>query len=252
MPVLDQPWTQKDYEESYDGSFEPFGIKDNERKAVRLGYHRHVQMGKFDERWKRLAVHLSAAPTHRIAIVGSGFSWGAECANNGLGLTCCPCDSSDYIDQHKGLTEEADIRARMTVAGLDPDSAEGQRYLGVVCDFQPRTRVQMDKQDLRTKGSRTQFKNAFAVSSWTHVVSEDVISCLSDATVVTFCQNIESMMPSSTIVHLVTPLGIGARGTIEDHDPGYNWKTLDDWRTFLDANGLGAHKLTDQIGYKLV
>jgi len=251
MPVLDQPWTQADYEASYAGTYEPFGIFENSRKPVVLGYHRHVQMGKFDGRWKRLAAHLAATSSDAIAVAGSGFAWGAECAAT-LGLHCCSCDSSDYIDQNKGLTEEADIRARMTTAGLDPDSAEGQRYLAAVCDFQPRTRVQIEKNDLKTKGSRTQFRNAFGVSSWTHIVSEDVLTCLSDPIVVAFCQSLESMMPSSTIVHLVTPLGVGARGTLEDHDDGYNWKTLEQWRELLDANGLGAHKLTDQVGFALV
>jgi NAD(P)-dependent dehydrogenase (short-subunit alcohol dehydrogenase family) len=251
MPTLDQPWTEADYAESYDGSYEPFGILDNARRAVRLGYHRHVQMGKFDGRWTRLAQHLSATPADAIAVVGAPGKAGAECAA-AFGLHCCSCDSSAYIQTHKGLTEEADLRARMTRAGLDPDSAEGRRYLGVVFDGGVRTRVQLEQQDLRTKPSRTAFRQAFAVSAWTHIVSEDVLTCLTDATVLTFCRNLESMMPSGRLVHLVTPLGIGARGTLEDHDPGYNWKTLDEWRAFFDANGLGAHQLTDQIGKRMV
>ena len=142
MPTLDQPWTQADFEASYSGSFEPFGILDNARPPLMLGYHRVRQMAKFTDRWTRLVAQLSLTGSDRVAVIGAGFGWGSECAEV-LGIACASSDPSRYINTNKGLTEESDITVRMSRVGLNPRRGEGRSIMELAFDGGVRTRVQL-------------------------------------------------------------------------------------------------------------
>lgn len=63
--------------------------------------------------------------------------------------------------------------------------------------------------------------------TWTLLLTEDVLPCMSDAEVATALANLRARC-TSNLLHLVTP------GHADpDHDARLNWKTIDGWRAVL-------------------
>jgi len=126
------------------------------------------------QRWTAMAPVLAISPSELCLIVGAGFGWGVEAFVSETGCTTVGIDISDYIDAEKSNTEEAEIRAEITAAGLDPDSGQGAVILAAVCDFQPRTNVIVLKEDASTNTSRQAIRSA--LGGWPTVcILEDII-----------------------------------------------------------------------------
>jgi hypothetical protein len=141
---------------------------------VYLHYHKYFMSPILAQRWTAMAPVLAISPSELCLIVGAGFGWGVEAFVSETGCTTVGIDISDYIDAEKSNTEEAEIRAEITAAGLDPDSGQGAVILAAVCDFQPRTNVIVLKEDASTNTSRQAIRSA--LGGWPTVcILEDII-----------------------------------------------------------------------------
>jgi hypothetical protein len=257
MPTLDQPWTQADYEASYQAYGEPqapgFGSvlapASGGRELIQLHYHRYSQIPKFFLRWTNLRLLLNLGPGDRVCIIGCGFGWGGE-ALKGVhpGIQVVGTELSDYIDQEKGLPETAEIRTCIGKTGLNPDTGEGAAILAQLDDGGPRTRgVTIAKNALDNPGKRNQLRALFTGNQVDWIVTEDLLTCMSDGVITSALSDWDALGATQGIVHLLTPRYVNNPG-VGGQDPGYNWKTLNEWRTFLDAAGFPSHRLVDQLG----
>lgn len=254
MPTLDQPWTKADYDEAYVAYGEPREPGFNNvvsaahpelggRELIQLHYHRYNQIPKFRERWKNLTEKLALVPGDRVVVVGSGYSFGPEVAEEiHPGISVIGTEVSDYLEQTKDTSETAEIGACIQQVGLRTDRGRGQQILALLQDGQPRCRAGWIKERLDDNGSRGRVRAALAGGAVDWVVTEDIISCLTDATIQSLLPQWDSMNPTKGIVHLVTP-----RKRMLGQDTGYNWKFLEEWKQLLVTTGFAAHRVVDQL-----
>ncbi len=199
------------------------------RPEVRLHYNRASQLPYARNRANGIVQALGWQPTDRIVLVGAGFGWTVEALEE-LGFTnVVGSDVSRYIQDNKALTEEQEINAAISAVGLNPNVGEGAALKAKLYDGGNRTRTSKGifNEGLGTPGSRKKIARALGGEpDW--ALSESVLESLTDAE----AQDISAKVHSWTnaiIAHFVVTLG-------GQQDPGYNWKTLEDWKALLPAD----------------
>lgn len=246
MPILDQPWSQADYDSAYRLQGEPKGHP-NTRDGVTLGYHRYSVKPVLLKRWTHLAPKLGLTSTDRVVIIGAGFGWGTECLEQVVpGVDAVGTDISSFVQTEKGNTEVAELQARIAAVGLDPGQGLGLELLMGYHDGGPRARTAVADEHISDNGSRNRVRG-FLGGGVDWVVTEDTLACLSDAGVVALAQACDQLNPVKGVVHTVALAQLPQDDAIMSQDPGYNWKRPAPWRALFDANGLSSHQLIEAV-----
>jgi len=239
-----QDWNLKS---TFDGAYSLHGEdhRPPTRDWVKLHYHREVVLPFIKAQVTGLIDGLGLQTNQTVVIVGGAFGWSAEeFMSRGWPLgTVAVTDTSTYVHDNKGGTEETEIDAAITLATLDPTSGEGLIVKNRNFDGGGRVRIGINilDEDLTNNGGRNRVRNAVGGTiDW--LITEEVISTLSDAELVDFLGDVDSIRNTNNIVHLTSPLADNP----DSQDPNYNWKSMADWRTFLNANGFSSHVLVEQ------
>ncbi len=211
-----------------------------------------------------------------VVIVGAAFGPTVEgLINNGINVV--GTDTSSFILAKIGENDEPEVRTKIVEAGYDPDThiiyafgrdsshdlsfagftlrsdirpnREGKFLWGIpvldlICRV-PRglpARGPVDKvlaEGADTIQSRQTIANAVG-GSLNNIISEYVLAGLTDAAVLDFCNNMAALSfdKGGIITHLVNVKRENNRGHVD-----MNWKTIQEWRTFLDANGFQDQEL---------
>ena len=224
MPL--KTWnTKADFDAAYSIGAEPEGHP-NTRAEVKLNYQRAVMLPLCRQRALGIAGAMGwTAPGPVMVIVGAGFSWLAE-AFEEMGFTrVVGIDVSSYIQSVKSTTEEIDIDAAITATGLNPANGEGATIKSRLFDGGVRTRASRGvlNQTGSTQQSRNAVRSALGLSGNTQpdvLLTESVIESLTDAEFINDSTRLKAWVP--LLVHYVVTLRDG-------NQPGYNWKTLEQW-----------------------
>ena len=165
--------------------------------------------GTFTLRRDRLIAHFGLTPASRILVGGAALGFLVEEFHNAGYLNCWGIDDSPLIS-----TGHPDISP--TVILINERVQPGGRIKAIL-----RQETGDDIFDL--------------------VITEDVLTCLTDAEIVSeqilfACDGV--VAPGGHVVHLVTPLD---NPVAQMKHPLLNWKTLPEWRAYLDAQGATSH-----------
>jgi hypothetical protein len=168
-----------------------------------------------------------AAYNRRFLIVGGGFGWIAEELVARGFTNIVVSETSAYVLANMDEPDEQEIADRITAIGLDPASGRGNELL--LRHRSDRNRrlpsIPVLNEDVLTSAGRNALRSALGGQPQI-VVSEDVMSSLSDAEAIAFDAACNSFGGQQTTVHGVTTLQ-------EIQDEGYNWKSLADWKALV-------------------
>ncbi len=241
MPVQD--WNLK---ATFDGAYTLHGEdhRPHTRDWVKLHYHREVIRPFIQAQVTGLIAALTLETTQSIVIVGGAFGWSVEelLSRDWKLKDIAVTDTSTYVQDSKGGTEEVEINAAITLAGLDPGAAKGLAIKTKHFDGGARVRlgIIIHDEDLLLPSSTKAVRQAAGATGNNKVdwcISEEVITNLEDADVVAMLEGMDDV--GTNVAHLTSALS-------QNQDPDYNWKTMADWRTFLNSNGFSAHTLVEQ------
>jgi hypothetical protein len=195
----------------------------------------------------RLADTLETAlgwtpPGGTILIYGCAYGWTIEALEAKGYDRVVGADPSGYIQSRHDLTEEADVDAAITAAGMDPTTGRGALHKQGLYGDDPGPRGRSSRgvknEEGITVGSRNRLKSAVGLGSqddFDWVLSENLIEALTDAEIIQILPHYDAIGTNS--VHIFS---------IDDPsrpvDPG-NWKTPAQWRALFDGAGFTAHKL---------
>jgi hypothetical protein len=194
----------------------------------------------------KLAESLVAAfgwtpPGGTIAIQGAGYGWTVE-ALEGLGFDrVVGADISALIQNTQDDTEEADIDAAITAAGMNPGSGRGAAHKASLwTDPGPKGRSsrKVKDEDGLTQGSRNRLKTSVGLGppdDFDWVLSEYLLEVVSDTEALLALPEYSDL--GLNVVHIIS----GAEGP--GSEPDGNWKGIAGWRAWLDANGFSDHQL---------
>jgi len=234
-------WDKQLYDEMYRHPFNVAG------QQVDLTYLWATSKG-IGDRFAQFFFDHIAEPPGTLLVVGGGFGWSAEKYEE-LGFEVHLIDTSPHIQGAKGTSEASEIRAAVVAAGIDPDAGEGAAFLSSM--LRPdtlgnaRSKKNAEDENLSNNGSRKRVRGLFASGQIDFVLTEEVISTLTDSDLVTVLGWINSTgHAGTTYVHFTTPLDPIA----SFQDPRLTWKTMAGWRIFLDANGGSGHILVNTQG----
>jgi len=169
-------WTKADYDNAYRFRVERcFGGHPNTRPEIVVHYHRWAMQPILANRWSVLAPILNIASTEDVCIVGAGFGWGVEAFIAETGANTVGIDISDYIAAEQSGTEEAELRAQIVVAGLDPDTGRGLEIMGHIFDGQTRSNVVVLQNDAASGPQRQEIRTALGNKWPSVVIYEDIV-----------------------------------------------------------------------------
>ncbi len=166
-------WTKADYDSNYRYQVErrmPGGGPPpaEGRLPVYIRYHKLFMQPILASMWATLQPILNISSTDNVCVVGVGFGWGVEALIAETGATVVGIDISDYIATAPS-TEEAELRAEVTAAGLDPDTGRGLDVMNFIYDAQPRTNTIVLQEDAKNNQSRQNIRAALG-GNWPDVV----------------------------------------------------------------------------------
>jgi len=166
-------WTKADYDANYRYQVErrmPGGGPPpaEGRLPVYIRYHKLFMQPILANMWARLQPILNILATDNVCTVGAGFGWGVEALIAETGATVVGIDISDYIATAPS-TEESELRAEVTTAGLDPDVGRGLDVMNFIYDGNPRTNVIVLNNDASTGPQRQEIRTALG-NNWPSVV----------------------------------------------------------------------------------
>lgn len=173
-------WTKADYDAAYRTRVErhmPGGAPgpSEGRAEVRVHYHKWSMQPILANMWATLQPILNISSAEHVCVVGAGFGWGVDAVVAETGAVVVGIDISDYIAAEQDNTEEAELRAEVVTAGLDPDTGRGLEVMNFIHDGQPRANVIVLQEDARTNQSRQAIRAALNNNWPSVVVYEDII-----------------------------------------------------------------------------
>ncbi len=173
-------WTKADYDLQYRTQIErrmPGGGPPpaEGRPPVFIHYHKWVMKPWLAAMWAKLQPLLNILSTDHVCVVGAGFGWGVEAIIAETSATVVGIDISEYIVAEQGTTEETELRAAVSTAGLDPDTGRGLEVMNFIYDGQPRSTVIVLNNDASTGPQRGEIRTALG-GNWPNVVvAENII-----------------------------------------------------------------------------
>ena len=100
---------------------------------------------------------------------------GVEAVVAETGATVVGIDISDYIATAQSTTEESELRAEVTTAGLDPDTGRGLDVMNFIYDAQPRSSVIVLQNDAASGPQRKAIRTALGGNWPSVVVYENIV-----------------------------------------------------------------------------
>lgn len=223
----------------------------------------------------KVAIGLDNAP---VALIGAGFAYTAEGLVAAGTQAVVGTDISTWIQSAKDTSEEQDIRDYCAASGIDPDVhmllcregtpnaqfLDGKWRIRPLDWYLPRGTgvaraaqwLTITDEDGSTNGSRGRIKNQLRdiTGSLTgddihHIITEEVLNSLDDpdaANLIDWMQQAatqNNITPTggATVWHMLSCLQPGNPRQLAN--PELNWKSYDDWRTFLNQNGGSTHNI---------
>ena len=171
-------WTKADYDAAYRFRVErhlPTPAPTNIRPEVRVHYHKWAMEPLLANRWSVLQPILNILSTDKVCVVGAGFGWGVDAIIAETSATVVGIDISDYIAAEQISTEEAELRAEVTAAGLDPDTGRGLEVMNFILDNSVRSNVVILQNDASTGPQRQEIRTALGGNWPSVVIAEDII-----------------------------------------------------------------------------
>lgn len=174
------PWTKADYDANYRWRVERHmlggGPSPTEgRSEVVVRYHKWAMQPVLASMWARLQPILNILATDNVCVVGAGFGWGVDAVIAETSATVVGIDISDYINAEQSNTEETELRAQVTTAGLDPDTGRGLEVMNFIYDAQPRSNVVILQSDASTQNERQLIRGALGNNWPSVVIAENII-----------------------------------------------------------------------------
>lgn len=260
-------WDQTAFDMAYNAAFEGHlgGVPPGRTQEIRLGYH-WFTIGRWQETdyAQKLIDVLGLTAGHRVLSVGCGYAWtGVGLAAQGIEYV--GTEVSSLILGTMDQTEEADIRARITAVGENPDGAHGQMLLNAGLNgglANPQTRRGNSKildENLANAGSRNRVMGQLSAAP-THILGDEVINSIPDNEALTLCDFAEnfraSKAPDARLIHMLSPYQVEERNGVTEQNRvqaacaayiGMNWKTYAGWRAFLTANGFATQEIIPTV-----
>jgi len=171
-------WTKADYDNAYRFRVErhlPTPAPTNIRPEVRIHYHKKMMGPLLTNRWSVLQAVLNILSTDKVCVVGAGFGWGVDAIITETGAVTVGIDISDYIAAEQTNTEEAELRAEVSAAGLDPDADRGLEVMQFIYDGSVRSNVVVLQNDASTGPQRQVIRTALGGNWPSVVIAEDII-----------------------------------------------------------------------------
>jgi hypothetical protein len=210
----------------------------NTRAEVRLTYARYHVLPELRRRWEWLIPALNLTSTSSIALIGCAYCYSLEVlAENGI-TRVVGTEPTSGLRTKLAQPEDADIQAAIEAVGLNITTGDGLRLYNSLRDRpgQPRSPKAADvlNEDLSSNASRTRLRNALIAkggsSGWI-VITENVLTVLTDAECTTLASRARSLTGISRLVHLVSTTNPG-------NIAGYNWKTAAQWKALLPLDTI--------------
>ena len=201
---------------------------------VWVHYCRAVQMPDARINAPKLAAALGWSPPGPTAvIVGAGYGFTVEALEE-LGYTnLLGIDVSTFIQGRKGQDEGPELDENIIEAGLDPGSGVGQQLKMTMMaaaggpGARSRTSRGILNEDGSTGQSRARIRQALNNANLEWAVSEHILESLNDLETQQASLIANGIAPN--VAHVITERQIG-------NHPGYNWKTLEEWKTLLPGD----------------
>ncbi len=173
-------WTKADYDANYRTYIErrmPGGSPHNKegRQQVKIHYHKWVMVPLLANMWATLQPVLNILSTDKVCVVGAGFGWGVDALISEASATVVGIDLSQYIVDEQGTTEEAELRAEVSLVGLDPDTGRGLEVMNFIFDGQPRANVTILQNGAASGPQRQAIRQALGGSWPSVVIAENII-----------------------------------------------------------------------------
>jgi len=200
-------------------------------------YHNFALKNSASLRMQQLVTKLNIVTGSRIVVIGAGFGWSVEWLNAN-GYIAIAVDPNQYLITKAPTSEEPEITTLIESTGRDKnelridvhgDGKEKPILDILVRQDGKRTSETLIDEEMKNNGSRKAVHNVIS-KNMDYVITENLLSTLSDAELITVAQNLDSfkkLQANVPIIHLDT-------WTDESQDPDYNWKTGAEWRTFFD------------------
>jgi hypothetical protein len=225
--------TQADWDAMYRKGGEPDGGYEG-RSELKLGYQWAVQESKAIRKAGFLAAYLGTPlPANtRMCFVGGAWGWVAEkFLTYGL-VTLCVTDTSSYIQNSATENDDAELSARITGVGLDSGTGRGLELFNRYRKGSARADVsiQLLNEDVLLNAGRNAVRQA--IGNPDYVVTEDMLTSLSDAECEALNEACHAWGGAQTVVHMVSLLQPDT-----NHDSRLNWKTGAEWRALADTWG---------------
>ena len=213
-------YTKSDYDRLYHIRVRIWdaAIQGYRRSPVRLHYHRAVMQDMIRVRWDSLVPLLGITSADRVLVVGSGFGWGVERLIELSGCIAVGIDFSDYINATKDSTEESEIDEAIIAAGYDPLTGHGLEVKNATFTGEPKSKQPILNENLLSAKSRGRIKKALGNKAPTLVITEDMITDMTDAEILNWKNQVDSL--GASVCHVLR----------ESYPP--NAKTAEEWNAF--------------------
>ena len=224
-------WDKALYDLAYDYNAEPDGHP-NTRPEIRLHYNRFVLYPEMLRRAQFFVQQFGLTSASKVLVVGCGFGWTVE-AFGALSIPAVGTDVSSYINNNKNVAEDSDIDAAVRQVGLDPTQGEGLSHFNRLRGGGVRTAATVLNEDSRTSASRNRVLNQLD-GSITLIITEDLVTSLTDAECATLQTNIVKYGASIPICHFLTEFA--------NPNPPFNFnsKSLTDWKLLFPTATIVA------------
>jgi len=251
MPLAD--WGLKaTWDANYDVGSEPGAYVPVTRPEIRLHYTRATFWLEAQSRAARFVQIMSLTTNDTVVILGGAFGWTAEALVVNHGIQAISVDTSAWVQSVKDQPETDDLDAAISAVGLDPATGTGAAIKGDLIieggGSGNRARVPVANEQINNPGSRNRVKGLFASGRVTVVITEDLLSSLTDAEIGTLAGRAAALDTGVRVGHFLTTLGTIAPS---QPPPVLNGKTLVEWRTLIDSLGFPVHVLIEAGTYRV-
>lgn len=177
--------------------------------------------------------------TERVVVVGCGFGWGLGWLLDN-GFNAVGIETSQYIHDNKETDPVSEISSKLAAQGISPSSPAGQAVLsdiGASIKVDENVKPRLLNESGSTNQSRNNIRKTLGNLDPTHALTENVMSVLSDQDALVLNNVCGQIAPN--VAHYINCLvGDEAYGWRE----GDNWKTVQDWKTFLSPSIVVANR----------
>lgn len=184
---------------------------------------------------------IGITATDSVALMGGAFGFSHEVAEEyfGQAVDWVVVDTSQYVQDTKDLSEEAEIRGLCQAQGKT--QAQEDAIVAQIVDGQPKARKPVLDQSLANQGSIRAVLNAISKANPDFVITEEMLQTMTDQEIASYGPHLDDLVTTGRVVHLTEVLRDGEtappqRGTLR-------WMTGAEWRTILNAAGLSHHEI---------